>query len=95
MFLFSSCLHWSSILSLRNHAHAIYRFFFSCKNILIIFRKEKLDIFNIFAQNIVHTICVSVTAKLICAFVFASADCWFFHVAAQMFDLYKHVMYKL
>ena len=26
----------------------------------------------------------AVTAKLICAFVFAYADCWFSHVAAQM-----------
>ena len=26
-----------------------------------------------------------VTAKLICAFVFAYADCWFSHVAAQIF----------
>ena len=27
----------------------------------------------------------AVTAKLICAFVFAYADCWFSHGAAQMF----------
>ena len=26
----------------------------------------------------------AVTAKLICVFVFAYADCWFFHVAAQL-----------
>ena len=26
----------------------------------------------------------AVTAKLICAFVFAFADCWFSHVAAHM-----------
>ena len=26
----------------------------------------------------------SVTAKLICAFVFAYADCWFSHAAAQI-----------
>ena len=26
----------------------------------------------------------AVTAKLICAFVFAYADCWFFHAAAQL-----------
>ena len=26
----------------------------------------------------------AVTAKLICAFVFAYADCWFYHVAAQL-----------
>ena len=28
-------------------------------------------------------ICLAVTAKLICAFVFALADCWFSHVAAH------------
>ena len=27
----------------------------------------------------------AVTAKLICAFVFAYADCWLSHVVAQMF----------
>ena len=27
---------------------------------------------------------VAVTAKLICAFLFAYADCWFSHAAAQM-----------
>ena len=27
----------------------------------------------------------AVTAKLICVFVFAYADCWFSHEAAQMF----------
>ena len=26
----------------------------------------------------------AVTAKLICAFVFAGADCWFSHVAAHL-----------
>ena len=40
-----------------------------------------------------YTICVAntkalisfaVTAKLICAFVFAYVDCWFSHAAAQM-----------
>ena len=30
------------------------------------------------------TISFTVTAKLICAFVFAKADCWFSHVAAHM-----------
>ena len=28
----------------------------------------------------------AVTAKLICVFVFAYADCWFSHEAAQMFE---------
>ena len=28
----------------------------------------------------------AVTAKLICAFVFAYADCWFSHAAAHLFD---------
>ena len=36
----------------------------------------------------------AVTAKLICAFVFAYRDCWFSHVAAQFFfqtdDIHKH-----
>ena len=31
----------------------------------------------------------AVTAKLICAFVFAYADCWFSHEAANIF-LYKY-----
>ena len=29
----------------------------------------------------------AVTAKLICAFVFAYADCWFSHGAAQMYQV--------
>ena len=29
-------------------------------------------------------ICFAVTAKLICAFVFSYADCWFSHAAAQL-----------
>ena len=29
----------------------------------------------------------AVTAKLICVFVFAYADCWFSHEAAHLFDL--------
>ena len=29
-------------------------------------------------------ISLAVTAKLICAFVFAYADCWFSHAAAQL-----------
>ena len=29
----------------------------------------------------------AVTAKLICIFVFAHADCWFSHVAAQLVDI--------
>ena len=29
-------------------------------------------------------ICFAVTAKLICAFVFAYADCWFSHASAQI-----------
>ena len=29
----------------------------------------------------------AVTAKLICAFVFAHADCWFSHVATQYRDV--------
>ena len=36
--------------SLRKHAHAIYRDFFSCKNLKS--HKKKFDIFLIFAQNI-------------------------------------------
>ena len=35
----------------------------------------------------------AVTAKLICAFVFAYVDCWFFHAASQ-FILYLHVAVK-
>ena len=33
----------------------------------------------------------AVTAKLICAFVYAQADCWFSHVAAHLFDLRLYV----
>ena len=42
----------------------------------------------------------AITAKLICAFVFAYADCWFSHAAAQLikrvtddftFSLRKHL----
>ena len=29
----------------------------------------------------------AVTAKMICAFVFAYADCWFSHAAAQIYRL--------
>ena len=29
-------------------------------------------------------LCGAVTAKLICVFVFAYADCWFFHATAQI-----------
>ena len=36
----------------------------------------------------------AVTAKLICAFVFAYADCWFFHEAAHIKHL-KDVKAKL
>ena len=38
----------------------------------------------------------AVTAKLICAFVFAYADCWFSHAAAQKVSLcgnLKRIMY--
>ena len=35
----------------------------------------------------------AVTAKLICAFVFANADCWFSYAAVQIsFFLIKHVL---
>ena len=41
-----------------------------------------------------------VTAKLICAFVFTYADCWFSHEAAHMFDIdisqnIRLLLYKL
>ena len=51
---------------------------------------KKLEILGFKKRNC--TICVAktkalisfaVTAKLICAFVFANADCWFAHAAAQ------------
>ena len=35
---------------------------------------------------------LAVTAKLICAFVFANADCWFSHAAAQMLSEDLHVL---
>ena len=31
----------------------------------------------------------AVTVKLICVFVFAYADCWFSHVAAQMLKYFE------
>ena len=34
----------------------------------------------------------AITAKLICAFVFAYADCWFSHVAAQMLLNLRYVL---
>ena len=34
----------------------------------------------------------AVTAKLICAFVFTYAECWFSHEAAEIYDL-SHYMY--
>ena len=34
----------------------------------------------------------AVTAKLICAFVFAYADCWFSHGVAQMFELMTKII---
>ena len=36
----------------------------------------------------------AVTAKLICAFVFAYADCWFSHGAAQLFCLLWRIISK-
>ena len=35
----------------------------------------------------------AVTAKLICAFVFAYADCWFPHAAAHLFE--KSINYSM
>ena len=35
----------------------------------------------------------AVTAKLIWAFVFAFADCWFFHAAAQMIKEHENLKY--
>ena len=37
-------------------------------------------------MRVAKTKALIITAKLICAFVFAYADCWFSHVVAQMFD---------
>ena len=34
----------------------------------------------------------AVTAKLICAFVFAYADCWFSHEAAQLYCMVSDTM---
>ena len=36
----------------------------------------------------------AVTAKLICAFIFAYADCWFFHEAAHIFML-QEIFYQM
>ena len=36
-------------------------------------------------------ISLAVTAKLICTFVFAYADCWFSHGAAQMILTYREI----
>ena len=36
----------------------------------------------------------AVTAKLICAFVFALADCWFSHAAAHLSAVYKRQHYN-
>ena len=35
----------------------------------------------------------AVTAKLICVFVFAYADCWFSHEVAQMALIYTEMQY--
>ena len=38
----------------------------------------------------------AVTVKLICTFVFANADCWFSHAAAQfVYNGGKHDNYKI
>ena len=47
----------------------------------------KLEILGISRIRVVKTkalISFAVTAKLICAFVFAYADCWFSHAAAHI-----------
>ena len=37
----------------------------------------------------------AVTAKLICVFVFAYADCWFSHEAAQIFRKYMLINFRI
>ena len=47
--------------------------------------------------NCTSLISFAVTAKLICVFVFAHADCWFSHEAAQIKDKTEvnlHVLIK-
>ena len=50
----------------------------------------RLEILDLESRGIVAKtkalISFAVTAKLICAFVFAYADCWFSHVAAQIIN---------
>ena len=53
------------------------------------FRKYREYIIRV--AKIKALISFAVTAKLICAFVFAYADRWFSHVVAQIIkDLYRH-----
>ena len=48
-------------------------------------RHHVCDVCIIRAAKAKALISFAVTAKLICAFVFAYADCWFSHAAAQLF----------
>ena len=52
--------------------------------------KKKKDCTNRVAKTRA-LICFAVTAKLICVFVFAYADCWFSHAAAHICSLWSNV----
>ena len=45
---------------------------------------QNIDFLNTKGADQLRSYCGAVTAKLICAFDFAHADCWFSHAAAQL-----------
>ena len=53
------------------------------------FKKKRDCIIRVAKTKVL--ISFAVTAKLICAFVFAYADCWFFHAAAHILEECKEL----